>query len=66
MLAGPSLNLYTKILNQYPDLYLIASGGVSCLKDIEDLESAKVPAVIFGKAIYEGRIKMKDLEKFNI
>lgn len=62
MLQGPSINLYKEILNKFPDLYLIASGGVSCLKDIEDLQEANVPAVIFGKAIYEGRITMKELE----
>ncbi len=63
MLQGPSINLYKEILNKFPDLYLIASGGVSCLKDIEDLQKATVPAVIFGKAIYEGRITMKELER---
>lgn len=64
MLQGPSIDLYRKVLNQYPDLYLIASGGVSSIQDIEELEKAKVPAVIFGKAIYEGKISLKDLEKF--
>lgn len=66
MLEGPSIDLYRKVLNQYPDLYLIASGGVSSISDIEELEAAKVPAVIFGKAIYEGKIQLKDLEKFSI
>ena len=64
MLQGTAVDLYKKVLGQYPDLYLIASGGVSCIKDIEELEEAGVPAVIFGKAIYEGKIKLKDLEKF--
>lgn len=63
MLQGPSINLYKEILNKFPNLYLIASGGVSCLKDIEDLQEANIPAVIFGKAIYEGRITMKELER---
>lgn len=66
MLQGPSVDLYKKILGQYPDLYLIASGGVSSMTDIEDLEAAHVPAVIFGKAIYEGKITLKDLEKFTL
>jgi phosphoribosylformimino-5-aminoimidazole carboxamide ribotide isomerase len=66
MLQGPSVELYKKILGQYPDLYLIASGGVSRLTDIEELEAAHVPAVIFGKAIYEGKITLKDLEKFTL
>ena len=64
MLQGPSLELYKDIMAQFPELYLVASGGVSCLDDIIALEENKIPAVIFGKAIYEGRIKLKDLEKF--
>jgi phosphoribosylformimino-5-aminoimidazole carboxamide ribotide isomerase len=64
MLQGPSVPLYRKILGQYPDLYLIASGGVSSIEDIEELEKANVPAVIFGKAIYEGKIKLNDLKRF--
>ena len=64
MLQGPSTELYKKILADMPDLYLIASGGVSSMKDIEDLQEAGVPAVITGKAIYEGKIKMKDLADF--
>jgi phosphoribosylformimino-5-aminoimidazole carboxamide ribotide isomerase len=64
MLQGPSIELYKKILTQFPDLYLIASGGVSSMADIEALQEANVPAVITGKAIYEGRITMADLTKF--
>ncbi len=64
MLQGPSTELYKEILEQYPDLYLIASGGVSCADDIRMLDAAGVPAVIFGKALYEGRITFKELENF--
>lgn len=64
MLQGPSIELYKKILEQFPDLYLIASGGVSSLDDIARLQDAGVPAVITGKAIYEGRITMADLTQF--
>ena len=64
MLQGPSVELYRKILGEFPDLYLIASGGVSSMADIKSLGEAGVPAVITGKAIYEGRIKMKDIENF--
>lgn len=64
MLAGPSVDLYKDILSQHPSLYLIASGGVSNIRDIEVLQEAGVPAVIFGKAIYEGRIALKDLRDF--
>ncbi len=64
MLQGPSIDLYKEILEQYPDLYLIASGGISSMDDIYALQEANVPAVIFGKAIYEGKITMKDLYQF--
>ena len=47
----------------YPQLHLIASGGVSCNEDIEDLEAAGIPAVVFGKAFYEGKI---DVEKLGV
>ncbi len=63
MLAGPSIQLYKEILARFPELYLIASGGVSHMRDIEALQEAGVPAVIFGKAIYEGKISLKELEK---
>lgn len=63
MLEGPSINLYQEILQQFPDLHLIASGGVSNMKDIEELEKAGVPAVIFGKAIYEGKIGMEEIRR---
>lgn len=61
MLQGPSIELYKEILESFPELYLIASGGVSCFQDILDLEEAGVPAVILGKAIYENRIKICEL-----
>lgn len=60
-LEGPSLELYRKILRRFPDLYLIASGGVSGVGDILELDSAGVPAVVFGKAFYEGRISKEEL-----
>ena len=63
MLQGPSADLYKEILNDLPDLYLIASGGVSCFQDILDLETAGVPAVILGKAIYENKITLKELSR---
>lgn len=64
MLQGPSTDLYKEILEQHPDLFLIASGGVSCAEDIRTLDAAGVPAVVFGKALYEGRITFKELESF--
>ena len=64
MLQGPSTALYKEILAQFPKLYLIASGGIGNIDDIKELDGAGVPAVIFGKAIYEGRIQLKDLQQF--
>jgi phosphoribosylformimino-5-aminoimidazole carboxamide ribotide isomerase len=49
---------------EQPDLYLIASGGVSSVRDIEVLMENKVPAVITGKAIYEGKIMLSELSRF--
>jgi len=66
MLLGPAIELYKKILASQPALYLIASGGVSSIKDVEELREAHIPAVIIGKAIYEGRIKLKELTRFII
>jgi len=64
MLGGTSVTLYQKLLTHFPDLHLIASGGVSSMVDIEALDEANIPAVVFGKAIYEGRIELSDLKKY--
>ena len=61
MLQGPAVELYQEILEQHPSLHLIASGGVGSMDDIKRLEEAGIPAVIFGKALYEGRITMDEL-----
>ena len=66
MLQGPSTSLYKEILERHPGLYLIASRGESCADHKRMLEAAGVPAVIFGKALYEGRISFKELERFMI
>lgn len=66
MLEGPGLDLYKEVLRELPELYLIASGGVSSLEDILYLEEAGLPAVIFGKALYEGRISLKDIERLSL
>jgi phosphoribosylformimino-5-aminoimidazole carboxamide ribotide isomerase len=60
-LAGPAIDLYKQVMDTYPELHLIASGGVSSNADIEALDAAGIPAVVFGKAIYEGRIDLKRL-----
>jgi phosphoribosylformimino-5-aminoimidazole carboxamide ribotide isomerase len=64
MLQGPSIDLYKQIMAQFPDMHLIASGGVSGLDDIIRLDEAGIPAVVFGKALYEGRITLNDLKRF--
>ena len=66
MLAGPSVELYKEMQSKLPELYIIASGGVSSIKDIEKLAEAGIQAVIFGKAIYEGRITIKEIEQYII
>ena len=66
MLKGPSIELYKEMQQVLPDLYIIASGGVSSMADIEALDEANIPAVIFGKAFYEGRITIKDIENYII
>ena len=63
-LQGPAVKLYKKVMEAYPQLHLIASGGVSQKEDIEELEREGIPAVVFGKAIYEGRIDLKELLKW--
>ena len=60
-LAGPAIDLYRRIMETYPELHLIASGGVSSKEDIEALDAAGIPAVVFGKAIYEGRIDLREV-----
>lgn len=64
MLEGPSLDLYAEMMQEMPGIYLIASGGVSSIRDIEMLEEMGVPAVITGKAIYEGRFQLNELHRF--
>ncbi|MBR0274458.1 MAG: 1-(5-phosphoribosyl)-5-[Bacteroidaceae bacterium] len=61
MLQGPATPLYQTIMQAHPDCQLIASGGVSSIEDIRALSAAGIPAVVFGKAIYEGRINLQEL-----
>jgi len=64
MLRGPSLPLYRSIRERFPDLHLIASGGVSSIGDIAALAAAGCRGVIVGKALYEGRITPEDIRKY--
>jgi phosphoribosylformimino-5-aminoimidazole carboxamide ribotide isomerase len=61
MLEGPAFELYSEIMERFPDLELIASGGVSRIEDVKKLKELNVPAVVIGKAIYEGRIELREL-----
>lgn len=65
MLQGPSIDLYKEILHNYPDLFLIASGGVSCIEDVIELDNAGLKGVILGKAIYENKVSLDDLRNIN-
>ncbi len=60
-LQGPAIDLYKELMSAYPDIHLIASGGVSSIDDIKQLDASGIPAVVFGKAIYEGKINLKEL-----
>ncbi len=62
-MEGPSLALYKNILEKFPGLHFIASGGVSNMEDVYALQEAGCSGVIIGKAIYEGKILLKDLTK---
>ncbi len=64
MLEGTSISLYERIIERFPDLFLIASGGVSGISDIEMLDRSDVHAVVFGKAFYEGKLKIEELKHF--
>jgi phosphoribosylformimino-5-aminoimidazole carboxamide ribotide isomerase len=63
-LAGPSTALYQKIIKQFPELHLIASGGVSNIEDLKLLRAIGCSGAIVGKAIYENRITLKELASF--
>ena len=65
MLTGPAFELYEEIMKQFPDLNLIASGGVSNIEDIQKLCTLNIPSVVVGKAIYENRIDLVDLRKYD-
>ncbi len=66
LLQGPSFGLYAEILQELPELKLIASGGVSCLKDLEELQKIGVYGTIVGKAYYEGKVSLEELAQFHL
>jgi phosphoribosylformimino-5-aminoimidazole carboxamide ribotide isomerase len=63
-LQGTAIDLYNKIVKKFPTIKLIASGGISNIKDVEELAKTSVSGVIIGKAIYENRIQLIDLQKY--
>jgi len=63
MLQGPNFGLYKKLKSRFPDLHIIASGGISSIKDLEELNYLKIHGAIVGKAIYENKIKLSELKK---
>jgi len=65
-LEGPATDLYKNIIEKFPGLHFIASGGVSSMKDLIELEKAGCKGAIIGKAIYENRISLTDLNKMNV
>ncbi|OQA99983.1 MAG: 1-(5-phosphoribosyl)-5-((5-phosphoribosylamino)methylideneamino) imidazole-4-carboxamide isomerase [Bacteroidetes bacterium ADurb.Bin217] len=64
MMQGPSTDLYVRMKQQLPQVYVIASGGVSRMQDIVDLHNAGIDAVITGKAIYEGAISLDEIARY--
>ena len=66
MLTGPSIDLYQEILDKLPEVEIIASGGIATMDDILKLAEMGVPGVITGKAIYEKRISLREIEKYNL
>ncbi|MGN6531354.1 MAG: 1-(5-phosphoribosyl)-5-[(5-phosphoribosylamino)methylideneamino]imidazole-4-carboxamide isomerase [Ginsengibacter sp.] len=64
MMQGPSLNLYKEILSKFPSLFLIASGGISCYDDLISLKEIGCTGAIVGKAIYEGKVTLQQIEDF--
>lgn len=65
-LGGAGVELYQKLLDHSPFIKLIASGGISSMKDIETLREIKVEACVVGKAIYEGRISIEEIKDWNL
>ena len=66
MLQGPAVELYSALMERFPAMHLTASGGVGSMADLENLEAAGVPAAIVGKAIFEERITLKEIERWQL
>ncbi len=66
VMQGPSIELYQKIMKTFPSINLIASGGVSKIEDVQEIKNIGCGGVIIGKAIYEGKITLKELAELNL
>ncbi|WP_353722279.1 1-(5-phosphoribosyl)-5-[(5-phosphoribosylamino)methylideneamino]imidazole-4-carboxamide isomerase [Dyadobacter sp. 676] len=66
LLQGPSFDLYKNLQEKCPDLNIIASGGIAGIEDVEKLAEMNIYGVIIGKAIYENRISLADLQRFSV
>jgi len=64
VLEGPAFDFYAEIRERFPEISVLASGGVRGVDDIKKLNDLGLFAVIFGKSYYEGILKLKDLEQF--
>ena len=64
MLEGTAIDLYRSLRKEFPDIYLIASGGITGINELEKLDESGINGAVIGKAIYEGYILLSDLEKF--
>lgn len=65
MLTGPAFDLYAEIMEVLPGVEIIASGGISSMEEVFKLAEMNVPGVITGKAIYEGKISLSEIKKYN-
>lgn len=65
VLSGPSFDLYESLIKRFPNLHLFASGGVRDIDDIKRLSDIGLKGVIFGKAFYEGKVTLKEIELFS-
>ncbi|MBN2480842.1 MAG: 1-(5-phosphoribosyl)-5-[(5-phosphoribosylamino)methylideneamino]imidazole-4-carboxamide isomerase [Bacteroidales bacterium] len=64
MLQGPSVEMYREVMDSFPGVHLIASGGISSVKDLHVLQESGIPGVVIGKALYENKIKLSELKQF--
>ena len=64
MLSGPATDWYKTLIKTFPEINVIASGGVSCINDLKVLNEIGCSGAIVGKAIYENKISLKELEAY--